>query len=73
MRVRSAAALVLLITASPAFAGERDQLNACKTVVAAQPAGAPETPDVARCRQIIKDWTLRDSRRSVDENVEPLR
>jgi len=71
--VRSAAALVLLVAASPAFAGERDQLNACKTLIAAQPAGAPETPDVARCRQIIKEWTLRDSRRSVDENGEPLR
>ena len=73
MRVRTAAALVLLITASPAVAGERDLLNACKTLVAAQPSSAQDTPDVVRCRQIIKEWTLRDSRRSVDENGEPLR
>ena len=28
---------------------------------------------LARCRQIIRDWTLRESRMSVDENGKPLR
>jgi hypothetical protein len=45
---------------------------------AAQPARAPAAgqPDeaaLARCRQIIRDWTLRESRMSVDENGKPLR
>ena len=70
--VRSAAAIALLIVAS-AFAGERDQLNACKALVAAQSPGAPDKLEVTRCRQIIKEWTLRDSRMSVDEQGRPLR
>jgi hypothetical protein len=43
---------------------------------AAQPAPAAAQPDeeaLARCRQIIRDWTLRESRMSVDENGKPLR
>ena len=61
----------------PAYAGERDQLNACRAMVdrvAPKPATAAETdPELQRCRQIIKEWTLRDARRSVDENGQPLR
>ena len=59
-----------------AHAGERDQLNACKLMVAkADKAGAPPQDDAAlqRCRLVIKDWTLRDSRMSVDEDGRPLR
>jgi hypothetical protein len=45
--------------------------------LAAQPAqnGAkqPDEAEVARCRQVIRDWTLRDSRMSVDEDGRPLR
>ncbi|MBR0801046.1 hypothetical protein JQ615_37370 [Bradyrhizobium jicamae] len=66
-------AITLLIVASPVLAGERDQLNACKTLVAAQSSGGRDTPEVTRCRQIIKEWTLRDSRMSVDEQGRPLR
>ena len=65
----------------PAQAGERDLLNACQALVdrAAQsarpgPANAgQDDPEIQRCRQIIKEWTLRDSRRSVDEHGQPLR
>jgi hypothetical protein len=65
----------------PAQAGERDQLNACQALLdrTAQPAKPGSTnareadPEIQRCRQIIKEWTLRDSRRSVDENGQPLR
>ena len=71
--VRSATAIVLLIAASPASAGERDQLNVCKALVTVPSSGAQETPEVTRCRQIIKEWTLRDSRMSVDEQGKPLR
>ena len=75
-------ALVLLATAALARAGERDRLNACKELVdrAAQerraeaaPATAADDAKLQQCRQIIKEWTLRDSRMSVDENGRPLR
>ena len=38
-----------------------------------QPGTAQDDPALAKCRQIIKEWTLRDSRRSVDEDGRPLR
>jgi hypothetical protein len=72
---RLAAVAALLAMAWPACGGERDQLNACRDVVAraAQSTVTHDTPDIARCRQIIKEWTLRDSRMSVDEQGKPLR
>jgi hypothetical protein len=63
----------------PAQAGERDQLNACQALVdrasqaQKETVTRPEDPELLRCRQIIKEWTLRDSRRSVDEHGQPLR
>jgi hypothetical protein len=65
----------------PAQAGERDQLNACQALVdrasqSPKPGAASADqadPELQRCRQIIKEWTLRDSRRSVDEHGQPLR
>jgi hypothetical protein len=74
VRVVLAAALGLLM-AGAAQAGERDQLNACKAMVAqSQQAGtAQDDPALVKCRQIIKEWTLRDSRRSVDEDGRPLK
>ena len=29
--------------------------------------------DVTRCRQVVRDWTLRESRMLVDEQGRPLR
>ena len=70
-------ALALLTTAALARPGERNQLNACKAMVthADQPqaAGTPDDAQLQRCRQIIKEWILRDSRMSVDENGQPLK
>ena len=72
-------ALAALAAVLPARAGERDQLNACQALVerAAQPersvSAAQADPKLQRCRQIIKEWTLRDSRMSVDEQGRPLR
>ena len=70
-------ALALSMTAANAVPGERDKLNACKAMVdrAGQtPAsGAPESAELQKCRQIIKEWTLRDSRMSIDENGQPVR
>ncbi|WP_426442003.1 hypothetical protein [Bradyrhizobium genosp. P] len=75
MPLRIAAAAALLAVAWPAHGGERDQLNACRDMVArtAQSPGTQDASEVARCRQIIKEWTLRDSRMSVDEQGKPLR
>ena len=67
-------AALIATVALPAEAGERDQLNACKAKVAVQAqAGAADDAELARCRQIIREWTLRDARMSVDENGKPLR
>ena len=64
--------------ALPAHADERAQLNVCKALVdrtaQSQPTNAePDDAELQRCRQIIREWTLRDARMSVDENGRPLR
>jgi hypothetical protein len=63
------------IVLSAAHGGERDVLNACKAMVAkADKAGAPQDDAALQhCRLVIKDWTLRDSRMSVDEEGRPLK
>ena len=69
-------AALIATVALPAEAGERDPLNACKARVdrAAQTQeGAADDAKLVRCRQIRKEWTLRDSRMSVDENGQRLR
>jgi hypothetical protein len=70
-------AALIATVALPAEAGERGRLNACKAKIdraaQAKPDGAADDADLARCRQIIKEWTLRDSRMSVDENGQRLR
>jgi hypothetical protein len=71
-------ALTLLATTAFARAGERDRLNACKELVdraeqSREAGAAADDAKLQQCRQIIKEWTLRDSRMSVDENGRPLR
>jgi len=71
-------AAALLASAAHAIPGERVRLNACKLMVEraeAAPAesATPESTELQKCRQMIKEWTLRDSRMSVDENGRPLR
>ncbi len=75
LRVALRTSALVLSMGGAAHAGERDQLNACRAVVAqSQQAGAAQDdPALQKCRQIIKEWTLRDSRRSVDEDGKPLR
>ena len=76
--------IAAMLIASTAYAspGERDRLNACQALVErateARPSNkaplvAPDAAELARCRQIIREWTLRDSRMSVDEQGRPLR
>jgi hypothetical protein len=71
-------AAALATGAAHAVPGERDRLNACKEMVAKAgaapaPGAAPEAADLQKCRQIIKEWTLRDSRMSIDENGKPMK
>jgi hypothetical protein len=74
VRVALRAFALVSLMAGAAHAGERDQLNSCRAMVAQSQAGtAQDDPALAKCRQIIKEWTLRDSRRSVDEDGRPLR
>jgi len=84
MLVRPAIALAIAALAiailSPARADPRDVLRACQTVVkradqSAQDASVakPDEAEITRCRQVIRDWTLRESRMSVDEEGRPLR
>lgn len=69
----------LAAVALPARADDRTVLNACQALVdrTTQNADAASTrqddAELLRCRQIIRDWTLRDSRMSVDEHGRPLR
>jgi hypothetical protein len=78
----AAAILAALFAATvlPAHAEGRAEFVSCQTMVerAAQGATASagtqlDEAALARCRQIIRDWTLRESRMSVDENGRPLR
>jgi hypothetical protein len=76
--LRTVPIMVALLAALPARADERAQLNACKALVdraaQSQPASAgPDDAELQRCRQIIREWTLRDARMSVDEDGRPLR
>jgi hypothetical protein len=73
-------AALLAATASPARADGRAELVTCQAMVdraakSAQDTGAAKEEDaaLARCRQIIRDWTLRESRMTVDEHGRPLR
>ena len=75
---RAVPIVIALLAALPARADERTHLNTCKALVdraaRSQPANAkPDDAELQRCRQIIREWTLRDARMSVDEDGRPLR
>ena len=67
------------LTSLPAQADGRAERDACQAMLdrAAQAAAKSDARQdeavLARCRQIIRDWTLRESRMSVDEQGRPLR
>jgi hypothetical protein len=72
------ASLVLISFA--ARADGREELVACQVMIdraAARNSGAASSMQddakLQRCRQIVRDWTLRDSRMSVDEQGRALR
>ena len=62
--------------ASPVHADPRDVLRNCQALLERANQSSAEKPseaDIARCRQVVRDWTLRDSRMLVDEDGKPLR
>ena len=70
------ASLFVALTSS-AHADPREVLRNCQTLLdrAAQSSvtDRPSEADIARCRQVVRDWTLRDSRMLVDEQGRPMR
>ena len=67
---------VFVALAAPVHADPRDVLRNCQALLerANQPnAEKPNEADIAHCRQVVRDWTLRDSRMLVDEDGKPLR
>jgi hypothetical protein len=67
---------LLVALAAPAHAEPRDVLRNCQALLtrANQPnAEKPSEADITRCRQVVRDWTLRDSRMLVDQDGKPLR
>ena len=70
------ASLFVALTSS-AHADPREVLRNCQALLdrAAQSSAMdrPSEADIARCRQVVRDWTLRDSRMLVDEQGRPMR
>jgi hypothetical protein len=65
----------LAAIALPAQAEDRTVLVNCKALVerAAKDTSTANEAEVAHCRQIIREWALRDARMIVDEQGRPLR
>jgi hypothetical protein len=64
----------------PARADDRTLLNACQAMVYRAAQSAPnagtaknDDTELQRCLLVIREWTLRDSRMTVDERGRPLR
>jgi hypothetical protein len=73
-------AVSLAVSALQARAEDRSQLIACQALIdrAAREKDADsdvrqDDPALAWCRQIVREWMLRDARMSVDERGLPLR
>ncbi len=77
MRMMRLACIVatLAVAALPARAEDRSVLVNCKAMVAraAKDTKAASEAELARCRQVIREWALRDARMVVDEQGRPLR
>jgi hypothetical protein len=73
--------VVLTAAAVQARAEDRSRLVSCQAAIdhaapAAKNDGVGARPDDAeltRCRQIVREWMLRDARMSVDEKGRPIR
>jgi hypothetical protein len=74
--------VALLAAMTPPAQGDgRAELVTCQALVeraaqaklAGSAAAQQDDAALARCQQIVRDWTLRESRMSVDEQGRPLR
>ena len=69
--------VVVALAAStlPVRAEDRSVLVNCKAMVerASKDASAASEAELTRCRQVIREWALRDARTTVDEEGKPLR
>ena len=68
-------AATLAVFVLPAHAEDRSVLANCKAMVerASKDTNAASEAKVVRCRQVIREWALRDARTTVDEQGRPLR
>ena len=72
------AAIASHVLMTPARADDRHVLHHCEDVMARaakdpnSTQAAPET-EIERCRIVVREWALRDSRMTVDENGRRLR
>ena len=71
-------ALVVTALAGITFAAraeDRSVLLNCKAMVerASKDTGTATEAELTRCRQIMREWALRDARTTVDEEGKPLR
>ncbi|MEK9283398.1 MULTISPECIES: hypothetical protein [unclassified Bradyrhizobium] len=74
--LRIACSLALLVAAAlPAHAEDRSVLLSCKAMVerTSKDSNAASEAELARCRQVIREWALRDARMTVDEQGRPLK
>ena len=65
----------LAATTALARAEDRSVLVNCKAMVerASKDANTASDAELTRCRQVIREWALRDARTTVDEEGKPLR
>lgn len=71
-------ALVVTALAGITFAAraeDRSVLLNCKAMVerASKDTGTATETELTRCRQIMREWALRDARTTVDEQGRPLK
>ncbi|MCK1274258.1 hypothetical protein IVB46_03255 [Bradyrhizobium sp. 61] len=71
-------ALVVAALAGITFAAraeDRSVLLNCKAMVerASKDTGTATEAELTRCRQIMREWALRDARTTVDEQGRPLK
>ena len=73
--VRTALIAATLAATTFARAEDRSVLLNCKALVerAEKEAGSTSEAELTRCRQIIREWALRDARTTVDEQGRPLK
>ena len=74
--IRTVLAIAALVaTGTLARAEDRSVLVNCKAMVerASKDANAASESELTRCRQVIREWALRDARTTVDEEGKPLR